>query len=124
MKDLESFVLTWDIGNVKENSGLCDLRSSINVMLTIVFLRLGLYCLKLIQMCLWMVDQSLKIPMSVVENLVVQVREFIILQTSSCLRWTTLGRYHSLLATTQLNINVANGTMTVAVDDKEVEFDF
>lgn len=52
INDSRSFVLTCNIGKVKEIKGLCDIRSSINLRPTAIFKKLGSYHFKPTHICL------------------------------------------------------------------------
>lgn len=71
-----------------------------------------------------MADNFLKIPMGIVENLVVQLRIFIIPTYFVVLEMDNASEilliiWWLFLDMTQVNINIANVTMTLAVERKK-----
>lgn len=72
LKDYGCFTLTCEISEVKKLKRLCDLVGfGINLMPSTMFNKLGPYRVKQTHLCLQMVDCSLKIPLSIVEDLMV-----------------------------------------------------
>lgn len=72
-----------------------------------------------------MANRSLKIQIGVIESIVVQVREVIMSTDFVVLDMENIGDVllileRLFLATTQVNINVANATMTLIVDGKKI----
>ncbi|XP_057755834.1 uncharacterized protein LOC130975016 [Arachis stenosperma] len=77
LKDPGSFILSCTIGNRTLDKALCDLGANINLMPLSLMKQLAIEELRPTRMSLQMVDQSLKIPNRVVENVLVKVGEFI-----------------------------------------------
>lgn len=102
--------------------------SSFNLIHVAIFKRLGPYHLKLTRMCIQMVDRSVKVPLGIIKDLVVQVGEFVVPADFVVLEMDHTGEAplilgRPFLATMQVDINVANETMTLNADGNEVKFD-
>ncbi|XP_057760511.1 uncharacterized protein LOC130980882 [Arachis stenosperma] len=77
LKDPGSFFLPCTIGHISIDKALCDLGSSINLMPLSMMRRLFIEEVKPTQMSLELVDRSVVISKSVVENLLVKIGKFI-----------------------------------------------
>ncbi|GJR20938.1 DNA-directed DNA polymerase [Tanacetum coccineum] len=75
--DLGSFTLPCLIGPLAVKNALVDLGASINLMPHSIFRRLGISKLKPTKMSIQLVDQSIKYPIGVCENLLVKISKFI-----------------------------------------------
>ncbi|XP_021996097.1 uncharacterized protein LOC110893291 [Helianthus annuus] len=75
--DPGSFTIPWSIGGSPISNALADLGSSINLMPASMFNRLGLGKPHPTKMSIQLADRSVKYPQGVIENLLVQVGEFI-----------------------------------------------
>lgn len=76
LKDPESYIIDYRIGNSTYNKALCDFGASINLMPLSVFEKLGLRNLKPTSMNLQLVDRSLSYPKGIVEDVLVKVDKF------------------------------------------------
>ena len=128
MKDPGSFVVTISIGSKEAIRAMLDLGVSINIML--VYLRVGLGKLKSTPMTLQLVDESIKCPKGIIEDLIVQVDKFKVSMNFVVLKMKgTLMRNkeHMILlgkpfmATTKTVIDIHNGKLTMIVLGETIE---
>jgi hypothetical protein len=78
-KDLGCPTIDCSIGDQHFDNTLCDLGASVSVMPKAIFDKLPHAKLDPTSMCLQLVDQSLRYPMGITENIPVKIREFFIL---------------------------------------------
>ncbi|XP_070013033.1 uncharacterized protein [Nicotiana sylvestris] len=74
-----AFMISCIIGSAKFVKALCDLRASINLLPYLVFKTSGIGQTKPTSMRLQMADRTMKRPLSVIEDVLVQVDKFILL---------------------------------------------
>nr|XP_025670113.1 uncharacterized protein LOC112769873 [Arachis hypogaea] len=79
LKDPGSFFIPCTIGNIPIDKALCDLGSSINLMLLSMMRNVSIEDVKPTRMSLQLANRSLIIPNGVVENFLVKVGKFIFL---------------------------------------------
>ncbi|XP_048229296.1 uncharacterized protein LOC125369924 [Ricinus communis] len=75
--DPGSFAIPCTLGNLCVNDALVDLGTSINVMPTSMFNKLGLGEAKPTRMCIQLANHFVKLPKGIVENVLVKVDKFI-----------------------------------------------
>jgi hypothetical protein len=64
------------IGDQHFNNALCDLGASVSVMPTAVYHKLDHSALEPTSMCLQLVDQTVRYPLGIAENIPIKIREF------------------------------------------------
>ena len=79
MKDPVGFIINISIGGGKQEKAMLDLGASINLMPYTIYKRLGLNDLKTTSMSLLLVDQSSRLPLGIIEDVLIQVKKLIIL---------------------------------------------
>lgn len=127
LKDPGSFAVPCTIGDKYVGKALCDLGASINLMPLSIFKQLGLGVCNPTTVTLQLADRSLTYPRGVVEDVLVKVdklilpADFIVLDMEADKEVPIiLGR--PFLATGHTLIDVANGKLTMRVEDQEVTF--
>ncbi|GJX33406.1 DNA-directed DNA polymerase [Tanacetum coccineum] len=127
-KDIGSFTIPCDIGQLHINNALADLGASIRLMPYTMYEKLGLGEPKATRMSLELADRSIQYPRGIIENVLIKVDKFIlpidfvILDMPEDSRVPIiLGR--PFLATTRAMIDVFNKKITLRVGDDEVIFD-
>ncbi|GJY47806.1 reverse transcriptase domain-containing protein [Tanacetum coccineum] len=127
-KDLGSFTIPCDIGQLHINNALADLGASISLMPYTMYEKLGLGEPKATRMSLELADRSIQYPRGIVENLLIKVDkfvlpiDFVILDMPEDSRVPiVLGR--PFLSTARAMIDVFNKKITLIVGDDEVIFD-
>ncbi|GJU57781.1 DNA-directed DNA polymerase [Tanacetum coccineum] len=127
-KDLRSFTIPCDIGQLHINNALADLGASISLMPYTMYEKLGLGEPKATKMSLEVADRSIQYPRGIIENVLIKVNKFIlpidfvILDMPEDSRVPIiLGR--PFLATARAMIDVFNKKITLSVGDDEVIFD-
>ncbi|GKA23793.1 DNA-directed DNA polymerase [Tanacetum coccineum] len=127
-KDLGSFPIHCDIGQLHINNALADLGASISLMPYTMYAKLGLGEPKATRMSLELTDRSIQYPRGIVENVLIKVDkfvlpiDFVILYMPEDSRVPIiLGR--PFLATARAMIDVFNNKITLRVGDDEVIFD-
>ncbi|XP_012461395.1 uncharacterized protein LOC105781400 [Gossypium raimondii] len=127
LKDLGSFIIPCNIGESYYGKALCDLGSSINLMLTSVFKQLGIGRAKLTTITLQLVDQSLEYPEGKIDDVLVRVDKFINPADFILLGFEVdkvvpiiLGR--PFLETGRMRVVVQKGKLTMQVQDEQVTF--
>ncbi|XP_015965593.1 uncharacterized protein LOC107489353 [Arachis duranensis] len=125
LKDLGSFIISCTIGNMTLENALCELGASINMMPLSMMKKLEIEEVKPTRMSLQMADRSLKIPNGIVENLLVNIREFIFPSDFVILDMEEEGHNSIILgrpflAITRAIINVEKGEMTLRVHDEKM----
>ncbi|XP_016185616.1 uncharacterized protein LOC107627282 [Arachis ipaensis] len=125
LKDPGSFILPCTISNMSIDKALCDLGSSINLMLLSMTRRLSIEEVKPTWMSLQLAERSMVIPNGVVENLLVKVGNFIFPANFLILDLDEeggdsiiLGR--SFLGTTRAIIDVKKGEMTLRTHNEQI----
>ncbi|XP_074374060.1 uncharacterized protein LOC141714440 [Apium graveolens] len=123
-----SFSLPCNIGELGIRKALCDLGSSVSLMLHSMYKRLGLGDLKKTRISLQLADRSIKYLLGVLEDILVKVDKFVILCDFVVLEMNEdvdipiiLGR--PFLATAGTNIDVKSGKLTLNVGEETVDFD-
>ncbi|XP_057760580.1 uncharacterized protein LOC130980958 [Arachis stenosperma] len=125
MPDPGSFVIPYTIGDVTIQRALCDLGASINLMPLSVMKTLQIDEVKPTRISLQLANLSIKLPVGVVEDLLVKVGPFIfpigfvILDMEEEVKSSIiLGR--PFLATGRALIDVQNGELTLKVNEEQV----
>ncbi|XP_062112935.1 uncharacterized protein LOC133824084 [Humulus lupulus] len=77
LRDPGSFTIPCTIGNIESENALCDLGTSINLMLLSVFKRLKLGEARPTMVTLQLADRSLAHPRGIIEDILVKVDKFI-----------------------------------------------
>ncbi|XP_017221328.1 uncharacterized protein LOC108198059 [Daucus carota subsp. sativus] len=128
LKDPGSFSLPCTIGQVGVKRALCDLGASVSLMPHSIYKRLGLGELKKTSISLQLADRTIKHPLGVLEDVLVNVDKFVIPCDFVILEMNEdvdipiiLGR--PFLATAGASINVKAGKLTLNVGEEKVEFD-
>jgi hypothetical protein len=76
LKNPGRFIISCYLGKIKIENALCDLRVSVNLMSRYVFTTLGVGNLKSIKISLQLADGSVRISISIFEDLLVRVDIF------------------------------------------------
>ncbi|XP_017227639.1 uncharacterized protein LOC108203313 [Daucus carota subsp. sativus] len=128
LKDPGSFSLPCTIGKVGVKRALYDLGPSVSLMPYSIYKRLGLGELKKIRISLQLADRTIKYPLGVLEDVLVNVDKFVILCDFVILEMNEdveipiiLGR--PFLATAGASIDVKAGKLSLNVGEEKVEFD-
>nr|XP_017239909.1 PREDICTED: uncharacterized protein LOC108212702 [Daucus carota subsp. sativus] len=128
LKDPGSFSLPCTIGKVGIKRALCDLGASVSLMPYSIYKRLGLGELKKTRISLQLADRTIKYPLGVLEDVLVNVDKFVIPCDFVILEMNEdveipiiLGR--PFLATAGASIDVKAGKLTLNVGEEKVEFD-
>ncbi|XP_063941512.1 uncharacterized protein LOC135149663 [Daucus carota subsp. sativus] len=128
LKDPGSFSLPCTIGQVGVKRALCDLGASVSLMPYSIYKRLGLGELKKTKISLQLADRSIKYPLGVLEDVLVNVDKFVIPCDFVILEMNVdveipiiLGR--PFLATGGASIDVKAGKLSLNVGGEKVEFD-
>ncbi|XP_057811782.1 uncharacterized protein LOC131026018 [Salvia miltiorrhiza] len=127
LKDPGSFTISCIIGGQQFGKALCDLGASINLMPLSIFQQLAIGEMKPTSIALQMADRSVTYPRGIVEDVLVKVNEFIFPADFVVLDFEEdktipliLGR--PFLATGRALIDVANGELTLRVNDESHTF--
>ncbi|GKC31851.1 DNA-directed DNA polymerase, partial [Tanacetum coccineum] len=127
-KDLRSFTIPCDIGQLHIDNALADLRASISLMPYAMYKKLGLGESKATRMSLELVDRSIQYSRGIIKNMLIKVDKFVLPIDFVILDMTEdsrvpiiLGR--PFLATARAMIDVLNNKITLRVGDDEVIFD-
>ncbi|XP_073225622.1 uncharacterized protein [Cicer arietinum] len=127
LKDPGSFSIPCAIGNRTFGKALCDLGASVSLMPLSIYKKLGIGKVKDTQLMLQFADRSMKHPYGVVEDVLVKVDKFIFPVDFVVLDMEEdndipliLGR--PFLATGRAMIDVADGTLTLKVNEETVTF--
>ncbi|XP_017239910.2 uncharacterized protein LOC108212703 [Daucus carota subsp. sativus] len=128
LKDPGSFSLPCTIGQVGVKRALCDLGASVSLMPYSIYKRLGLGELKKTRISLQLADRTIKYPLGVLEDVLVNVEKFVIPCDFVILEMNEdveipiiLGR--PFLATAGASIDVRAGKLSLNVGEEKVEFD-
>ncbi|GJU99755.1 DNA-directed DNA polymerase [Tanacetum coccineum] len=126
-RDPGSFTLPCLIRPLAVENALADLGASINLMPHSLFLKLGIFELKLTRMSILLADRSIKYPLIICENLLVKINKFIFLVDLVVLEMDEdelvliiLGR--PFLATARIVINIHEGKLSLRVGSETVTF--
>ncbi|XP_073222517.1 uncharacterized protein [Cicer arietinum] len=127
LKDPESFSIPYAIGNRTFWKALCDLGASVSLMPLSIYKKLGIGKVKDTQLMLQFADRSMKHPYGVVEDVLVKVIKFIFPMDFVVLDMEEdndipfiLGK--PFLETVRAMIDVADGTLTLKVNEETVTF--
>jgi hypothetical protein len=130
LKDPRSFTIPCMIGDHDFERALLDLGAGVNLMPYTVYEMLGLGELQPISITLQLVDRSIKRPRGILEDVLVQVGKFILLDDFIVLDMKEapmpsplpiiLGR--PFMRTTNTKICVKKGTMSMKVNVEKIEF--
>ncbi|XP_008234839.1 PREDICTED: uncharacterized protein LOC103333720 [Prunus mume] len=127
LKDPGSFTIPCIIGDVQFDKAFLDLGSSINLMPLSIFQRLGIGELKSTFISLQLADRSVTYPKGIIEDVLVKVKQFVLLTDFLALDMEEdrdipilLGR--PFLTTASALIDVQQGTLTLRVQGESVEF--
>ncbi|XP_070037139.1 uncharacterized protein [Nicotiana tomentosiformis] len=127
LEDPGAFTIPCTIGSAEFTKALCGLVASINLMAHSVFKTLGIGKPRATSMRLKMADRTMKIPLGVIEDVLVRVDKFILLTDFVILDCVVdyempiiLGR--PFLATGKAFCDVESGELTFWVGDEKVVF--
>ncbi|XP_070036382.1 uncharacterized protein [Nicotiana tomentosiformis] len=127
LSDLGSFTIPCTIGNYVFAKALCDLGASINLMPLAIYKRLGIGRARPTSMLLQMADRTVKRPSSILDDVLVHVRNFVFLADFVILDcWVDeempiiLGR--PFLVTRRTLIDCETGELKMRLNDEEVMF--
>ncbi|GJW15140.1 reverse transcriptase domain-containing protein [Tanacetum coccineum] len=122
-KDLGSFTIPCDIGNLRIDNALADLGASISLMPYSMYERLGLGEPKPTRMSLELADRSIQYPRGIAENVLIKIDKFIlpidfvILDMREDSKIPIILR-RPFLSTTRAMIDVFNKKITLRVGDE------
>ncbi|GJR37938.1 DNA-directed DNA polymerase [Tanacetum coccineum] len=127
-KDLGSFTIPCDIGQLHINNALLDLGASISLIPYTMYEKLGLGEPKATRMSLELADRSIQYPRGIIENVLIKVDKFVLPIDIVILDMPEdskvpiiLGR--PFLATLRAMIDAFNKKITLRVGNDEVIFD-
>ena len=126
-KDLGSVTIPCSIGAVSVGKALIDLGASINLMPLSMYRRIGNLRIAPIRMTLQLVDRLILRPYGVVEDVLVEVRQFTFpvdfvimdIEEDSYIP-LILGR--PFMLTAKCVVDMGNGNLEMSVDDQNVTF--
>jgi hypothetical protein len=128
-KDPECSTIDCSIGDQHFSNALYDLGASVSVMPAAVYHKLNYLALEPTPMCLQLVDQSVRYPLGIAENIPVKIREFfvpvdfVVLDMHLNLKVSLiLGR--PFLSTTNAHIDVGKGEVNFTINGQEERFAF
>lgn len=108
-------------------NALADLGTSINLMSSNIFKKLGLYELKSTRTGIQLADQTIKLPKRIVENLLIKIGKFVLWIDFVVIDMfgdssvpIILGR--PFLVTSWALIDISKGTITLRTNDEEFTF--
>jgi hypothetical protein len=117
------------IGDQHFNNALYDLGASVSVMPAVVYHKLNFATLEPTSMCLQLIDQSVRYPLGIVENIPVKIREFFVLVDFVVLDMSPdskvsliLGR--PFLSTPNVHIDVRKGEIKFTINRQEEQCTF
>ncbi|XP_038896572.1 uncharacterized protein LOC120084828 [Benincasa hispida] len=127
MKNPGSFTLHYTIGGKIVGNTLCDLRASINLMPLSIFKKLDIGNERPTTITLQLADRSIKNPEGKIEDVLVQVDNFIFPADFVLLDYEADREFPIILgcpclATGRALIDVQKGELTIRIDDQEVKF--
>ena len=117
------------IGAQNFDQALCDLRASVNVMPKVIYDQLKHNSLVPTSMHLQLMDQSIRRPIGIAEDIPVKIQDslvpvdFAVLEMDVC-RQTPLILGRPFLSTARANIDVAAGIIKLNINGKEETFAF
>jgi hypothetical protein len=117
------------IGDQHFDNALCDLGASVSVMPKVIFDKLPNAKLDPTSMCLQLVDQSLRYPMGITDNILVKIREFFIPVDFVVLDMQPDSRVSLIfgrpfLSTANAHIDIEIGEVKFNIDGREECFSF
>ncbi|GJS86312.1 DNA-directed DNA polymerase [Tanacetum coccineum] len=127
-KDLGSFTIPYDIGQLHINNALVDLGASISLIPYTMYEKLGLSEPKATRMSLELADRSIQYPKGIIENVLIKVDKFVlsinfvIFDMPEDSRVPIILR-RPFLATARAMIDVFNKKIMLRVGDDEMIFD-
>ncbi|XP_078148472.1 uncharacterized protein LOC144543896 [Carex rostrata] len=128
LDDPGKFSIPCSIGNVQFKRALCDLGASVSLMPKSVYDRLGVGELKPTRISLQLADQSVKLPLGVVEDLPIQIGKFfvpidfvVVNMDEDTHTPLLLGR--PFLNTAKAVIYVHDGIITMNIGEEKLTFD-
>ena len=127
LKDPGSFVIDCKIGTVEITKALCDSGASVSLMPLSICKKLGITTLRPTQMTLQMADKSVKLPLGVAENIIVDVKgslvptDFVVLEMEED-REIPLLLGRPFLATAGAVIDVKHGRLSLNIGGEKLEF--
>ncbi|XP_078168500.1 uncharacterized protein LOC144563001 [Carex rostrata] len=128
LDDPGKFSIPCSIGNVQFKRALCDLGASVSLMPKSVYDRLGVGELKPTRISLQLADQSVKLPLGVVEDLPIQIGKFfvpidfvVVDMDEDTHTPLLLGR--PFLNTAKVVIYVHDGIITMNIGEEKLTFD-
>ena len=127
LDDPGKFAIPCVIGKIQFKHALCDLGASLSLMPKSVFDRIGLGELKPTKIQLQLADQSVKIPLGIVENLPIRIGKYYVpidfvvvdMEENSNIP-LILGR--SFLNTARAVIDVYEGTISFKIGEETIKF--
>jgi hypothetical protein len=130
LKDPGSFTIPCRIGNQPFDRALLDLGASINLLPYTVYETLGLGELQPTSITLQLADRSIKRPRGILEDVLVQVKEFILPADFIVLDMEETPMQSALpiilgrpfMRTADTKICVKKGTVSMRVNDEKIEF--
>ncbi|XP_070029469.1 uncharacterized protein [Nicotiana sylvestris] len=127
LEDPDAFIISCTIGSADFAKALCDLGASINLMPYSVFKTLGIGQLRATSMRFQMAYRTIKRPLGIIDDVLVQVDKFILHSDFVILDYEVnykvpiiLGR--PFLATGKALVDVEAGELTFRVGDENVVF--
>ncbi|XP_078178918.1 uncharacterized protein LOC144573105 [Carex rostrata] len=125
--DPGKFSIPCTIGKATIKRALCDLGASVSLMPRTIFKRMGVGELKPTRMTLQLADSSVRLPLGIVEDVLVLVGKFYVPVDFVVMEMEEdkeipiiLGR--PFLKTTRTLIDVENETLTLRIGDEKIEF--
>ena len=117
------------IGDQYFNNALCDQGASVSVMSDAVYYKLNHTALEPTSMCLQLVDQLVRYPLGIAENIPVKIREFFVLVDFVVLNMypdtkVSLILRRPFLNTANAYINVGRGEIKFTINRQEEQFAF
>ncbi|XP_078163505.1 uncharacterized protein LOC144558538 [Carex rostrata] len=128
LDDPGKFSIPCSIGNVQFKRALCDLGASVSLMPKSVYDRLGVGELKPTRISLQLADQSVKLPLGVVEDLPIQIGkffvpiDFVVVDMDEDIH-TPLLLGRPFLNTAKAVIYVHDGIITMNIGEEKLTFD-
>ncbi|XP_042448957.1 uncharacterized protein LOC122033867 [Zingiber officinale] len=128
LQDLESFFIPCTIGSKFIEKGFCDLGASVSLIPYLICNKLGLKNFKLTTMTLQLADHSCKYPMSIIEDVLVEVGgciipiDFVVLDLEEDTKIPIiLGRPFLVIA--GVIIDVKNYKLSLVIGKERLEYD-
>jgi len=115
------------IGDQHFNHALCDLGASVSVMPASVYYKLNHTTLEPTSMCLQLVDQSVRYPLGIAEDILVKIRDFFMpvdfVDMHPDSRMSLILR-RPFLSTANAHIDVGKGSIKFTINGQEEQFTF